>query len=175
MTFDQLEHVLRAAGAITGESEMVVVGSQAILAASPEASGILAASMEADIYPATAPEKADLIDGTIGEGSPFHETFGYYAHGVGPETASLPAGWRSRCRIVETAATGGVRALCPAPADLAASKLLAGRPKDLAFVEAMIATGLVRPDTVVGVCGELEPADAEAVQVRLGRIRGGAE
>lgn len=127
MTFDQLEHVLRAAGAITGEPEMVVVGSQAVLAACPEASGVLAASMEADIYPPAAPENADLIDGTIGEGSPFHETFGYYAHGVGPETARLPRGWRTRCRIVETPATGGVRALCPAPADLAASKLLAGR------------------------------------------------
>jgi hypothetical protein len=127
MTFDQLEHVLRAAGAITGEPEMVVVGSQAVLAACPEASGVLAASMEADIYPPAAPENADLIDGTIGEGSPFHETFGYYAHGVGPETARLPRGWRTRCRIVKTPATGGVRALCPAPADLAASKLLAGR------------------------------------------------
>ncbi len=36
--------------------------------------------------------KADLIDGSIGELSPFHETFGYYAHGLGPETAALPAG-----------------------------------------------------------------------------------
>lgn len=174
MTFDQLEHVLRAAGAITGETEMVVIGSQAVLAVFPEAPGILAASMEADLYPPAAPEKADLIDGTIGEGSPFHETFGYYAHGVGPETARLPAEWRSRCRVVETAATGGVRALCPAPADLAASKLIAGRPKDVAFVSAMIAAGLVRPEAVDTVCGELKPADAEAARSRLGRICEGA-
>jgi hypothetical protein len=26
----------------------------------------------------------------------FHETFGYYAHGVGEETAILPASWRER-------------------------------------------------------------------------------
>jgi hypothetical protein len=47
----------------------------------------LLTSQEADIYPLGDPAKSDLIDGTIGELSPFHETFGYYAHGVGPETA----------------------------------------------------------------------------------------
>ena len=30
---------------------------------------------------------ADKIDGAIGEGSQFHQTYGYYAQGVGPETA----------------------------------------------------------------------------------------
>lgn len=174
MTFDQLEHVLRAAGAITGESEMVVVGSQAILAAFPEAAGVLAASMEADVYPLAAPEKADLIDGSIGEGSPFHDTFGYYAHGVGPETARLPRDWRARCRVVETAATCGVRALCPAPADLAASKLLAGREKDLVFVATMLTAGLAQQVEIAAVCGELEPADAESVRSRLDRICKGA-
>jgi hypothetical protein len=31
--------------------------------------------------------------GALGDGSPFHAAFGYYAHGVGPETAKAPAGW----------------------------------------------------------------------------------
>jgi hypothetical protein len=173
MTFEQLEHVLRAAGAITGEVEMIVVGSQAVLAACPHAAGILSASMEADLYPPAAPAKADLIDGSIGEGSPFHETFGYYAHGVGPETARLPRNWRTRRRVIETASTGGVRALCPAPADLAASKLLAGRGKDVAFVGAMIRTGLVKVQEILGVCSELTAADAESVRSQLGRLDGG--
>ena len=38
--------------------------------------------------------KADLIDGSIGEASMFHETFGYYAQGVVERTAVLPDGWR---------------------------------------------------------------------------------
>ena len=42
-------------------------------------------SPELDIYPPRAPELADLIDGSIGEGSPFRGTFGYYAQGVGHE------------------------------------------------------------------------------------------
>ena len=35
------------------------------------------------------PELAELIEGAIGEGSPFHDQFGYYAQGVGPETAII--------------------------------------------------------------------------------------
>jgi hypothetical protein len=34
---------------------------------------------------------ADLLDGSIGEASMFHATFGYYAQGVVEDTAVLPA------------------------------------------------------------------------------------
>jgi len=44
-------------------------------------------SAEADIYPLQAPELAEKIEGAIGEGSQFHQTFSYYAQGVGPHTA----------------------------------------------------------------------------------------
>jgi hypothetical protein len=52
--------------------------------------------LEAEHQPAYArawseilnPDRADLIDGTIGELSPFHATYGYYAHGVGESTAA---------------------------------------------------------------------------------------
>ena len=37
-----------------------------------------------------------LIDGSIGEASMFHDTFGYYAQGVVESTAQLPAGWQER-------------------------------------------------------------------------------
>jgi len=140
MTRAQLEHILRAAGAITEEREIV---SQAILGAFPEAPDELCRSMEADAFPLAAPEKADLIDGTIGELSPFHETYGYYAHGIGPESAVLPEGWRERLVRVSTPATQGVTGLCLAPEDLAASKLVAGREKDLDFVTALLRHRLV--------------------------------
>ena len=58
-------------------------------------------SMEADIYPLLTPELADKIDGAIGEGSQFHETYGYYAQGVGPETACLPADWMKRVHRIQ--------------------------------------------------------------------------
>ena len=51
--------------------------------------------MEADVFPRDRPQDSILIDGGIGERSIFHETFGYYAHGVDESTATLPA-WRDR-------------------------------------------------------------------------------
>ena len=90
MNIKQLEHILRASGSITGCREIVVIGSQSLLASFPDAPADLLGSMEVDCYPKDNPALADLIDGSIGELSPFHETFGYYAHGIGPETAALP-------------------------------------------------------------------------------------
>jgi len=72
---------------------MVVIGSQAILAEHPDAPASLLRSIETDVYPLNHPERADDIDGAIGDGSRFHETYAYYAHGVGPEIALAPAGW----------------------------------------------------------------------------------
>jgi hypothetical protein len=137
MTRSELEHVIRAAGAIADDREIVVIGSQAVLGQFPDAPPALLASMEADVYPRNRPERADLIDGAIGEGSHFHEQFGYYAQGVGEATAILPDGWRDRLVRVENVNTGGCAGLCLEVHDLAISKYAAGREKDLAFTAAL--------------------------------------
>src|ERR1017187_2815242 len=77
----QLEHIIRAAGTIADDNDVVVIGSQAILGEFPNAPAELLVSNEADVYPRAHTERSDLIDGTIGEGSPFQREFGYYAHG----------------------------------------------------------------------------------------------
>lgn len=92
----QLEHIVRAASGITGAPEFVIIGSQAILGQFPEAPDELLVSIEADLFSLRSQDDSDLVEGCIGEGSPFHQTFGYYAHGVGEDTAILPPGWRSR-------------------------------------------------------------------------------
>jgi len=96
MKRSELEHLIRAAGRIAGEREIVVIGSQAVLGQFPEAPTALLRSMEADLYPKSRPDLADKVDGAIGEGSRFHEQYGYYAQGVAPE--------RRRCRA---AGSGG--------------------------------------------------------------------
>ena len=88
MTRAQLEHIIRAAGDIASDDEIVIIGSQSILGQFPDAPAALLVSAEADVYPKNHPERSDLVDGSIGEGSPFHDTYGYYAQGVGEETAS---------------------------------------------------------------------------------------
>lgn len=73
MKRSELEHLIRAAGSIANDAEIVVIGSQAILGQFPNAPSPLVVSVEADLFPLHHPERADLIDGSIGEGSSFHE------------------------------------------------------------------------------------------------------
>jgi hypothetical protein len=149
---DQLEHIVRATGAILDEQEVIVVGSQAILGSVAEARLPPAAtrSVEADIVPLDDEDerKSTLVDGTIGELSPFHETFGVYAHGVGERTARLPRGWRSRLVPLNNENTRGVTGWCLEPHDLVVAKLLAGRPHDLEFCSALLSAGIVDLETV---------------------------
>ncbi len=88
----ELEHIIRAASEITRERDIVVVGSQAVLGQFPHAPDALLTSIEAEVFPRNRPELSLEIDGAIGERSLFHETYGYYAHGVDETTATLPSG-----------------------------------------------------------------------------------
>ena len=139
----ELEHLIRAAAAVTDQVEIVVVGSQSILGAVPDAPEVLLQSREADCYPLHRPDLADVIDGAIGELSPFDERFGYYAQGVGPDTSILPEGWESRLVKVQNENTDLKIGYCLEPHDLAASKLAAGRDKDWPFVDAMLRHNIV--------------------------------
>jgi len=117
-----------------GETVFVVIGSQAILGSHPDAPRSLRTSVEGDTYPKNHPEKAIEVDGAIGELSPFHHEFGYYAHGVAPETATLPTGWEQRLVEFPVNDPAGTIGLCLEKHDLAFSKLAAGREKDIGFI-----------------------------------------
>lgn len=95
---EQLEHLLRAAGAVTGSRRLIVIGSQSILGSFADNAPLRAlVSREADSLPLDAPDKADVISVVLGELSPFDQTFGYFGDGVSFETATLPNGWRDPC------------------------------------------------------------------------------
>jgi hypothetical protein len=168
-----LEHLLRAATTIAGERDVLVIGSQSILAAltedrlPPEATG----SIEADMAFFDDPDdlKADQVDGAIGELSPFHERFGYYAQGVSVSTAILPAGWRDRLIPLDTPGTAPGRGLCLEPHDCVIAKLLAGRDKDLAFATALVRAGLVDPGLLAERLDTVDPDRAHPVAVDRAR------
>lgn len=144
----QLEHVIRAAADIADDDEIIVIGSQSVLAQFPDAPAALLVSNEADVFPKNHPERWDLIDGSIGEGSPFHTTFGYYAQGVEEGTAVLPAGWQDRLVRICNPNTRGVTGLCLDIHDLAIAKYAAAREKDGVFLDAAIKHGLLRRETL---------------------------
>ena len=136
MRRDQFDHVIRAAGAVIGSNDVIVIGSQALHASvSDELPEVAERSMEVDVAVPddSTGERADLIDGAIGEASMFHETFGIYGQGVSIEVAHLPEGWRDRLVPYSSQNTGGVTAWCLDIHDLWVAKALAGRPKDLEF------------------------------------------
>ena len=135
VTREQLEHVIRAAAQIVDDDELIIVGSQALLGQFPDAPSTLLMSEEADVFPKNKPELADLIDGTIGELSPFHDAFGYYAHGVSEKTAVLPDGWKDRLIPLYNDNTRGATGWCLEIHDLIISKLVAGREKDLDYAQ----------------------------------------
>lgn len=148
MTRAQLEHIIRAAGTIVDDTDVVVIGSQAILGEFPTAPPEFLVSNEADVFPRNHTDRSDLIDSTIGDGSPFQRSFGYYAHGIGEKTAVLPEGWRDRLVLISGENTRFVRGWCLEVHDLAISKHVAGREKDIAFTEALVRHRMVSRETL---------------------------
>jgi hypothetical protein len=105
-------------------------------------------SNEADVFPRQNPGRSELIDATIGEGSPFQRSFGYYAHGVDETTAVLPQGWRDRLILVTGENTRFVQGWCLEIHDLAIAKYAAGREKHLAFTKALARHAMVNREVV---------------------------
>lgn len=152
MKREDFDHVIAAAAAVV-DDDLVVIGSQAILGPHPDAPESLLTSLEVDVYPIGDPGKAGSIDGAIGDGSRFHETYGYYAHGVGPETVQAPGGWEDRLVPVELKTLQGTRgtvtAWCLEAHDLVLAKLAAGRPHDAEYAMEAVRAGLVDPDRLL--------------------------
>lgn len=147
MTYDQLEHAIRAACNVSGDSDLYIFGSQAILGQHPEAPPELRTSVEVDVQPKNHPETIGRIDGALGELSPFHNEFGFYVHGVSIESATLPDGWQDRTiAVCDPVGTRGNTGHCLEAHDLAASKLFAYREKDRDFVRVLLIEDFVNPD-----------------------------
>ena len=164
----EFEHAIRAAAEVLDIEDVLVIGSQALHGSVagdlPEEA---LRSVEVDVAALEDPDgsQADLVDGAIGEASMFHGTFGYYAQGVEAVTAVLPEGWRDRLVRFESPGTRGVVAWCLESHDLWISKMVAGRPKDLEFCQALMRRGMVEPEELAR---RLERLDAdERVKARI--------
>ncbi len=151
--------MIAAAATVAGASEVVVIGSQALLATVPVPPEELIVSMEADVFVDGDPAASDQIDGALGDGSPFFEAYGYYAHGVGPETAKAPAGWRDRATRLVLPPRGGIggpiTAICIEPHDLVLAKCAAGRDRDWEYAWAALRAGVVSLPRLLELADEL--------------------
>lgn len=168
----QLEHLLRACGDIAGDVEIVVIGSQSVLASIDSPPAVLAMSMEADLYVVGQPQLTQDIEGSLGEFSLFHDTHGFYAQAVSEKTAFLPSSWRLRAHeILVPLKSGRVTARCLDPHDLALSKFAAGREKDLDFNRALIAHGAVDRALLEELANQMPVPDEVRELIRARIIR----
>lgn len=153
MNRSQLAHILRAAAKVAGDGNILVLGSQAILATYPatELPADVTFSVEADIafFEDETENKSDKVDGAIGEGSTFHQTFGYYGQGVSISTATLPVGWEGRLVSFTPADSEPATSVCLDPIDLIVSKLVAGREKDISYTANLMASGHVNAKDII--------------------------
>jgi hypothetical protein len=155
----QLDHILRAAGDITGQKQFVIVGSQALHGKYPNLADDIVKSAEVDLFALRQPVATELLN-EIGVDSRFHVTYGFYADPVDEGTAVLPKGWKGRLVNLPAGDTGGVRGLCLEPHDLAVSKYVARRDKDRIFTQELARRGLVDREKLLALV-EQTPISAE--------------
>ena len=124
----------------------MIIGSQAIHGEIVDPPDELLQSMEVDMYPLADPDRADDIDGALGDGSWFEYTNGYFAHGVGPTTAKAPAGWMERLVRVDVEPLVPGRkpvAYCMERHDMILAKLVRGEQRDVDYARVAVRAGLV--------------------------------
>jgi hypothetical protein len=164
------DHLIAAAAAIYGEDEIVVIGSQSIWGSVADPPESMLRSLEADVYPRWNPSRAEEIDGQLGDGSSFQSMYGYYAHGVGPETAKAPAGWEERLVVTEVPRRPGqdgfVSALCLEAHDLVLAKCVAGRERDWEFARVAVDAGIVEIERLLALVDDLPTDPAVRGHVR---------
>ena len=129
---------------IAPDEKLIVAGSQAAYAVTNYLPEIARKSVECDFLFASG--RADLrekVNKEMGVLTEYQDEHGYYADAVGLATIVLPSGWEERLRPLygdnET-----VVADCIDIYDLAISKLVAGRDKDLEFLESAFASELIQ-------------------------------
>jgi hypothetical protein len=150
VTRKQLEYAIRAACDVSGDTEIWVFGSQAILGEFPDAPESLRTSIEVDVQPKNRPDAVNVIDGALGELSQFHETNGFYVHGLLLDGTAFPQGWERRAKpVVDEISTRGNTGWCVEAHDLAASKLAAYSEKDRDFVRVLLTEAMIVAKTLI--------------------------
>jgi hypothetical protein len=165
MKKQQVDHILRAAGEITGKKQFVIIGSQSLHGKHPDLPDEILRSFQVDLIAKQNPDRTEWLN-SIGQDSPFHVVHGYYADPVDETTATLPKGWKGRLVNLAAGDTQGVSALCLEPHDLAIAKYIARREKDVVFTRELARRGITTQERLLALL-EKTPVDRESRQ-RIG-------
>lgn len=149
MTLNALKHLLHAASSLADDKHFLVLGSASLLVSFPElgdGDSMLAATYDADLCPEPFDELTGLmLDEALGENCTYFRRHGYHADILRDSILeTLPSGWRERLVAIHDCPS----ALALDSNDLAAVKLLVGRPKDISLVRFLHETGRIDAEIV---------------------------
>ncbi|MGH9841425.1 MAG: DUF6036 family nucleotidyltransferase [Blastocatellia bacterium] len=134
MKKESLFDLIRRVTELSGVTLPIIVGSQTLYSLTDQVPQVVRGSLEADFLLAGDDSDARLIvNKELGVTSNFYDTYGYFADGLGLATVSLAPGWRERLQPLKDDG-GKTVAMCLEIHDLAVSKLIAGREKDMPFL-----------------------------------------
>jgi hypothetical protein len=166
MKKQHVDHILRAAGRITGQQQFIIIGSQSLHGKYPDLADDIVRSIEVDLIAKGDPAKTELLN-VIGVDSDFHDKFGYYADPVDHTTATLPKGWKGRLVNLPAGDTEGVRRLCLDPHDLAIAKYVARREKDIIFTRELARRGIVDQERLLLLLDQTAIGEEARNQIRI--------
>lgn len=135
LTREKVEHGLRAAAEILGTTELVLIGSATALMGDGRYTLRMARSDEIDTYSPDPQARGSESLGIIGADSRFFDTHKFYVDGVSPDTARMPADWRERAATSPLRTDPAIRVTVPELGDVALSKMIAWREKDIGWLE----------------------------------------
>lgn len=170
MKKQHVDHVLGAAGRITGEKQLIIIGSQSLHGTYPDIADEILKSAEVDLVAGKLGSRTEWLN-AIGHLSPFHENYGYYADPVDLGTTTLPKGWKGRLVNLASGDTDGVKGLCLEPHDLAISKYAAGREQDLIFTRELARRGLVSEGRLLDLLSRTEIDEARRARISADILR----
>lgn len=170
MNHSQVMDAIESLCVITNETRMIIVGTQALHGVRPDAPDGIMYSREVDVILTTKAALANWISDVVGDETPFEVERGYYIDHVRPRYG-LPVfadGWEDR--LIKSGLIGKCVVDYLSPADLAITKLGAGREKDYPFVVGMIDARIISMDEIKRLI-PLVPADLRGkVYVGLGVV-----
>lgn len=127
----------------SGDDPPIIVGSQSFHAFSDTIPEIARKSVEYDFMLSSSNfSKRPQIDLSLGILSPYREENGFFADALGRASVTLPDGRRERLAPYHDD-SGNIIALCADRHDVAVSKFIAGREKDLEFLTSALASDLI--------------------------------
>ena len=148
MNLKKVTHILRSIATITEHKNFVLIGSASVLMRAKNIPLDMLNTNEIDVYSPDASDEeefSDIVEGTIGKGTRFDTTFGYFGDGVSSKTATMPLDWTSRAKAIDNLGIEGVTVTVPDINDIALAKMFAWRDKDKVWLMAGVRALILKP------------------------------